>query len=137
MLLLTVSKKFFLSTTGGSDLEHNEYVGEVSTLMRLLTTKGSDLSSNFDKNGEKALNDNDILKHILFNKHTETTNQGKIKGHLTLEHIIGFCKIFWKITKILGFHLIFKMNDLQDNVFTTIATDLNVTIESFHLYFPI
>ena len=36
-------KEARLSTTGGSDLEHNKYVGQVSTIMRLLTSKDSDL----------------------------------------------------------------------------------------------
>ena len=51
-----------LATTGGADLEHNKYVGQVSTIMRLLTSRDSDLSSCFDKNGENALNDNNVLK---------------------------------------------------------------------------
>ena len=39
-----------LSTTGGSDLENNKYVGQVSTIMRLLTSSDSDLSSYFVEN---------------------------------------------------------------------------------------
>ena len=105
--------------------------------MRLLTSKDSDLSSCFDKNGENALNINNVLKQIIIDNHTEPANKGEIKGHLSLEHIFGFCKTFKKITKNLGFHLTFKMNDLQDIVFTTIASDINVTINSLHLYVPI
>ena len=41
-------KETRLSTTGGSDLEHNNYVGQVSRIMRLLTSKDGDLSSCFD-----------------------------------------------------------------------------------------
>ena len=63
-------------------------------------------------------------------------NKGKIKGQLALDHILGFCKTFKKITKNLAFHLIFKMNDLQDIIFTTIADDINVTINSLYLYVP-
>ena len=37
-----------LSTTAGSDLEHNKFVGQVSTLMRCLTSKDGDLLSQFD-----------------------------------------------------------------------------------------
>ena len=37
------------ATTGGMDLEDIKYVGQVSTSMRLLTSKDSDLSSWFDK----------------------------------------------------------------------------------------
>ena len=33
------------NTTGGLDIEYIKYVGQVSTIMRLLTSKGGDLSS--------------------------------------------------------------------------------------------
>ena len=126
-----------LSTTGGMDLEYIKYVGQVSTIMRFLTSKDGDLSSYFDKNGGAVINDINPLKRILINNHAIEANKGKIKGHLALEHIFGFCKTFKKITKILGFHLKFKMNDLQDIIFTTIANDINVTIHSLYLYIPI
>ena len=125
-----------ISTTGGMEIEHNKYVGQVSTIMRLLTSRDSDLSSYFDKNGESVLNNDNSLKQISMNNHAQEANKGKIKGHLALEHIFGFCKTFKKITKNLGFHLIFKMNDLQDNIFTTIANDINVPINSLYLYVP-
>ena len=125
-----------LSTTGGMDLEDIKYVGQISTIMRLLTSKDSDLSSYFDKNGESVIDDNNPLKKILINNHDVDANKGNIKGHLALEHIFGFCKTFKKITKNLGFHLKFKMNDLQDIIFTTIADDINVTINSLYLYVP-
>ena len=125
-----------LSTTGGMDLEDIKYVGQVSTIMRLLTSKDSDLSSYFDKDGESVINNDNPLKKKLINNHAQEVNKGKIKGHLALEHIFGFCKTFKKITKNLGFHLKFKMNDLQDIIFTTIADDINVTINSLYLYVP-
>ena len=80
------------------DLEDIKYVGQVSTIMRLLTSKDSDLSSYFDKNGESVINDDNPLKKILINNHAIQANKGKIKGHLALEHIFGFCKAFKKIT---------------------------------------
>ena len=55
--------------------------------MRLLTFKDSDLSSCFDKNGEKALDDNTPLKLIKINNHAEEVNKVKIVGQLPLEHI--------------------------------------------------
>ena len=119
-----------LSTTRGMDLEDIKYVGQVSTIMRMLTSKDNDLSSYFDKNGEAVINNDNPLKKMLNNNHAVEANKGKIKGHLALEHIFGFCKTFKKITKNLDFHLKFKMNDLQDIVFTTIANDINVTINS-------
>ena len=125
-----------LSTTGGMDIEDIKYVGQVSTIMRLVTSKDSDLSSCFDRGGESVIDNNNPLKKILINTHDEAANKGRIKGHLPLEHIFGFCKSFKKLTKNLGYHLKFKMNDLQDIVFTTIADDINVTINSLYLYVP-
>ena len=118
------------------DLEDIKNVGQVSTIMRLLTSKDGDLSSYFDKNGESVINDKNPSKRILTNNHDVAVNKGRIKGHLSLEHIFGFCRTFKKITKNLGFHLKFKMNDLQDIIFTTIANDINVTINSFYLFDP-
>ena len=57
-------KQATLATTGGMDLEDIKYVGQVSTIMRLLTSKDSDLSSCFDKNAEKPLNNDNPLKQI-------------------------------------------------------------------------
>ena len=129
-------KEANLATTGGMDIETNKYVGPVSTIMRMITSKDGDLSSYFDKNGETVLHNDNPLKQILINNHPQEVNKGKIKGQLALEHIFGFCKTFKKITKNLGFHLIFKMNDLQDIVFSTIADDINVTINSMYLFVP-
>ena len=41
-----------LSTTGRSDIEHNKYCGQVTIIMRVLTSKVRDLLSRFDKNDE-------------------------------------------------------------------------------------
>ena len=125
-----------LSKTGGMDLEDIKYVGQISTIMRLLTSKDSDLSSYFDKNGESVIDNDNPLKKILINNHAIEVNKGKIKGHIALENIFGFCRTFKKITKNLGFHIKFKMNDLQDIIFTTIADDINVTINSLYLFVP-
>ena len=128
-------KEAKLSTTGGSDLEHNKYVGQVSTISRLLTSQDSDLSSCFDKSGESALNGNNVLKRIVINNPIDA-NKGRYRGGLELEHLFGFCKTFKEITKILGFHLTFKTANRQDFNFTTIATDINVTINNLYLYVP-
>ena len=50
---------------------------------------------------------------MLLINHTDV-NKGKTKGHLYLEDIVGFCKIFKKVTKHLGFHFVLKTTDLQD-----------------------
>ena len=55
-------KEAKLSTTGGSDLKHNKYVGQICTIMRLLTSKQNELSSSFNKSGESAINDNNLSK---------------------------------------------------------------------------
>ena len=60
------------------------------------------------------------LHKRLINDHAEA-NRGKIRGHLQLQHIIGFCKTFEKFTKNLGFPLAFKTANLQDIIHTTIA----------------
>ena len=130
-------KEAILSTTGGTELEYSKYLGQKSTIMRLLTSKGGDLSSCFDKKGENALNDNIVLKRILFNNYATYVIKGNIKGHLPLEHVFGFCKTFKKISKNLGFLLTFKTADLQDIIITTIATDFNVTINSLSLFVPV
>ena len=118
------------------DLEDIKNVGQVSTIMRLLTSKDGDLSSYFDKNGEAVMDNNNSLKQMLINNLSEAVNKDKIKGQLALSVIFGFCRTFKKITKNLGFHLKFKMNDLQDIVFTKLANDINVTINSLYLYVP-
>ena len=126
-----------LTTTSGMDIEDIKYVGQVSTILRLLTSKDGGLSSYFDKNGEAVIDKNNPLKKVLFNNYAVDANKGKIKGHLALKHIFGFCKTFKKITKSIGFHSNFKMNDLQHIIFTTLANDINVTINSLYLFVPI
>ena len=130
-------KQATLATTGGMDLEDIKYVGQVSTIMRLLTSKDSDLSPCFDKSAETPPKKNIPLKQMLINNYADEVKKGKIKGQLPLEHIFGFCKIFKKTTKTLGFHSTFKMNELQDIILTTLATDSNVAIDSLYLYIPI
>ena len=74
---------------------------------------------------------------MLINNHSGEANRGKIKGQLLLEDIFGFCKTFKKITKNLGFHITLKTNDLQNTIFTTLANNINVTINSLYLFIPI
>ena len=55
-------KQAHLSTTMGGDIEHNNFCGQVSTIMRVLSNKDADLLSQFD------INENDIpLLEILIN----------------------------------------------------------------------
>ena len=140
-------KEARLSTTIGSDIEINKFCGQVSTIMRAISNKDGDLLSQFDNINE---NDIPILEQLanlpkqirdtphqkmLINNHTDA-NKGKIKGYLYLEDIFGFCKTFKKVTKNLGFHLTFKTNDLQNIIYSSMADDINVTINNLYLFVP-
>ena len=140
-------KEARLGTTVGSDIEHNKFYGQVSTIMRAISNKDGDLLSQFDNTNE---NDIPILERLadlppqirstphekmLIDNHTDA-NKGKIKGYLYLEDIFGFCKTSEKVTKILGFHLTFKTNDLQNIIYPSMADDINVTINNLYLYVP-
>ena len=74
---------------------------------------------------QKMLIDNDLY-----------ANKGKMKGYYYLEDIFGFCKTFKKVTKNLGFHLMFKTANLQDIIYTSMEDDINVTKNSLYLYIP-
>ena len=128
-----------LSTSAGTEIEHNKNLGNVSTIMRLLTQKDGDLSSYFDKIDEtEAGIAHSTLKRMLIDSHTNDDNRGKIRANLPLEHIFGFCKTFKKITKGLGFELQLKTsNEKQNILYTTLGgNDVNVTINSIYLYIP-
>ena len=115
--------------------------------MKVISIKDGDLLSHFDN-----INENDIPfldkladlppqirdslhQKMLINNHFDA-NKGKLKGYLNLVDIFGFCKSFKKITKNLGFHLMFKTNDLQGNIYTSMTDDLNVTINNLYQYIP-
>ena len=120
------------------EIENIKFLGQVSTIMRALTSKDGDLLSHFDKIDEtQAESNNTSLKHMLINNHTEAVNQGKFKGQLLLEDSFGFCKTFKKIAKNLGSHITFKTSDLQNILYTELANDNNVTINSLYLFVPI
>ena len=115
--------------------------------MRTIFNKDGDLLSQFDN-----INENDIPifnrladlpvqvrdtlhQKMLLNNNTDA-NKGKLKGYLYLEDIFGFCKTFKKVTKNLGSLLMFKTNDLQDIMYTSMTDDINVTINNLYLYVP-
>ena len=72
---------------------------------------------------------------MLIDNHIDA-NKGKIKGYSYLEDIFGVCKTFNKVTKNLGFHITFKTVNLQNNIYTSMDDDINVTNNSFYLYIP-
>ena len=83
-------KEARLSTTGGSDIEHKIYCGQISTIIRALTSKDGDLLSHFDQNDESRDEiGNILLKHHLNNNHGLVANKGKFKGQLPAEHVFG------------------------------------------------
>ena len=134
-------KEGVINTSGGMEIENNKFLGQVSTIMKSLTSKDGDLLSQFDNINEGETEDNirsTSLHKMLINNHIEE-NRGRIKGKLPLEDIFAFCKTFKKITKNLGFHITLKTNNLQNIVYTTIAdaTQINVTINSLCLFAPI
>ena len=115
--------------------------------MRAISNKDGDLLSQFDNINEIDIpnlnrlpdlpvqNQSTPHRKMLINNHFDA-NRGEIKGYLYLEDIFGFCKTLKKVTKIFGFHLSFKTNDLQDIIYTSITDDINVTINNLYLYVP-
>ena len=140
-------KEARLSTTIGSDIEHDKSCGQVSTIKKVISIKVGDLISKFDKINE---NDIPVLERILnippqirntphqkmlLSNQTDA-NKSKIKGYLYLKDFSGFCKTFEKATKKLGFHLMLKTNDLQNFIYTFMDDDINVTIINLYLFVP-
>ena len=82
-----------MSTTRGSDIEHNKYCGQISTIMRASTSKDGALLSLFDKIDESP---DEIgitsLHHHLNNTHDVAANKGKIKGYLSFNTSLDFVK---------------------------------------------
>ena len=122
------------------EIEQVKFLGQVSTIMRVLASTDDDLLSYFDKINDTGLNtteNKNSFNDRLIISHSVEVNRGKIRGKLHLEHIFRFCKTFKKNRENLGFQLTFRTADLQDIIFTTIAEDITVTIESFYLFVPI
>ena len=72
---------------------------------------------------------------MLINNHADA-KKSKIEEISHLEDIFGFCKTFKKVTKNLGFQLMFKTHDLQRFIYTSMADDIKVTINNLYLYVP-
>ena len=134
-------------STSTTDLEHNKYVGQISTIMKLISSRDGDLLSQFD-NINEGVGANDAatadnirttsLNKMLITNHENDADRGKIRGQLPLSDIFGFCRTFKKVTKNLGFRITLKTANLQDIIYTTIAaaTPINVTINSLYLFVP-
>ena len=86
-------REAIMATTGASDIEHNQYVGQILTILRPSTRKDGYLLSHFDKIDEsESQSGNASLKNLLINNHDIADNEEKILGQLSLEHILGFRK---------------------------------------------
>ena len=97
-------KEARLSTTGSSDIEHNKYVGQVSTMLRAWTIKDGNSVPRFDKIDEsQAQIQNTLLKHLRISNHDLAAIKKRMKTHLPHEQISGFCKVYRQITKQIGF----------------------------------
>ena len=130
-------KECKLATTGIGDIKHNKYKGQVSTIVRALTSKDVDLLSHFDETDESEVEiETTSLNHQPFNNHDVAGDKGKIVVQLILEHIFGFCKTFKKIPKQLGFHLTFKTTDLQDINSTTLGDNIKVNFDKLFFFVP-
>ena len=140
-------KEARLSSTIGSDIEHNKFCGQVSTTMKMISNKDDDLLSQFGNINENDIplleRLNDLPPQTRSTPHQKMlidnnldANKGKIKGYLYLEDIFGFCKTFKKVTKNLGFHLMFKTANLQDIIYTSMEDNIIVTMNSLYFYIP-
>ena len=70
-------------------------MGQVSTITRSITSKGSDLLSHFDNFNVGDTNASiniTSLKEMLIDNHTVVANKGKFKGQLPLNKYLGFVK---------------------------------------------
>ena len=130
-------KKTTIATTGGSEFEVNKYVGPVSKIMIVLTSKDGNFSSYFDKIREDS-NNNTTMKEIPIGEHTFQTNEGKVFGRLALQHIFGFFNTFRKVTKNLSSHITSKANDLKVFLSSNLpeAAFINVKFDNLYLFVP-
>ena len=48
--------------------------------------------------------------------------------------MFGFFRSFKKVSKYLGFHLMFKTANLQDIIYTSKGDDINVTTNKLYLF---
>ena len=113
------------------------------TIIKVISSKDSDLLSQFENIYDKGFPVADIpnqildtsLQKLLINNHSDV-NKCEVKGSFYLENFFGFCRSFQNVTKNLAFHLMFKTANLQDIIFTSSADIIKVTINNLYLYIP-
>ena len=137
-------KEARLSTTLGSDIEINKFCGQVSNVMRTISIKDLSQFDNIIENDRPSLERlsdlppqirDSLHQKMLINNQTDV-DKSKNKGYLYLGDIFGFWKTFKKVAKNLGFYLTFKTNDLQNIIYSSMADDINVTVNNLYLYVP-
>ena len=135
--LVHMFEDFYIDTTGGTEIESKRIVPQVSTIMRLLTSKDKDLSSYFAEIKGKNFIDT-LWKQILIDIDKTQANKQKILGILQFQQFFEFCKTFKKVPKVLGFHLTFKTTVLQKTVYTRLpAARVNIVhFNHLHLFVP-
>ena len=62
--------------------------------------------------------------------------QKKVATNCRLKTFLNFFKTCKEITKQFGVHLTFKMADIQDVIYTTLANDFTVTIKNSNFSIP-
>ena len=96
--LAYVFQEAILATTSGSNLEHDKFVGQTSTIIRVLTSKDGDFLSQLDNIHEGNADANFVttsLEKVLLNDHVDA-DKGKIEGQLPLQQILVFVKLLKK-----------------------------------------
>ena len=90
-------KEATLATTSGNYFEFNNFSGQVSKIMGVLTSKTGEFLSYFDQIKGIEINKTS-LRHSLISNHTVAANKGKITSQIPLELIFEVCKTLKKIT---------------------------------------
>ena len=70
-------KEASTSTTGGMEIEHVKFLGQVTTILRSVTSKDGDLLSYVDNVNTSMKNTS--LNDRLINSHSVPVNRGQIK----------------------------------------------------------
>ena len=91
-------KEARLATSGGSNIEHIKFVGQVSTIMRVLTSKDGDLLSHFDKFDETEGEIKNTSLHHRIDNHDLPANKGKkIKAISPLNTSLASANLFKRL----------------------------------------
>ena len=67
-------KETYFHTFGGTEIESKKFVPQVSKFMRVLISRGGDLSTNFDETTEQKIYKTS-LKEVLHDNHRKQANK--------------------------------------------------------------